>query len=508
GRGSAAGSLVLNCLGCTNIIDPIESRLLFERFLDAERFRQIVEAGGQVSGADCPDVDSDWATPMHDVVKRHFIDVYGERCTASIGTRGTMKTKAVLKDLARLYDIPQAEINAVTKGIDSEWADNEENEVTVADLEARSPELKALLEKYPDFCRSFEEIRGTVSNWGVHAGGVLITDFDLTDQLPLRKDDDGRLVTCWTEGLSSRELGMMGFIKFDMLAIDQINIIDDTLRLIKQTRGKDIDWTEIPLGDYKALNQLNKHDGICVFQFDTALAAKVTDNMGGVKSFEDLGSLSTLMRPAALQNGFDKEFGLRRAGKSDGYVPDCLKQYLADTYGLPIYQEHIMQIAMALAGFDKVEAYSFMKKVYKGKVHGKEEKDEWRKKFVEGCRSKVESGEIPADYPDRCFDQIMAFLGYGFCKSHALSYSVYSALDLWLKAYYPLEFMCVNLSITDRAKEKKGVRLLDQRVRYCRSIGLKVSPADVRCSGDRWIIRDGGLIAPLSNLKGFGTNDV
>lgn len=388
GRGSAAGSLVLNCIGCTNV-DPIKYKLLFERFLDAERFAQIVKAGGQVSGDSCPDVDSDFRTDKKDIVKKHFVDLYGEKCTASIGNIGFMKTKSTLKDLARLYNVPPEEINAVTKKIDSRWADDEKNEVTLDKLRNKYPELKALLHKYPQMGVTFEKLFGTITNWGVHAAGILITDFDLTDQLPLRRDDEGRFVTCWTEGLHSRELGMMGFIKFDMLNIEQLDIIEDTLKLIEKTTGKHIGLDDIPLDDYKALSQMNKHDGICIFQFDTQLAAKVTDHMKGIKQFEDLASLSTLLRPAALENGFDVEFGERRDGKSDYFVPDCLKPYLADTYGLPIYQEHIMQIAMELAGMDKVAAYKFMRQVYKGKIKSQEEKDEWRKKFVEGCQPKV-----------------------------------------------------------------------------------------------------------------------
>lgn len=501
GRGSAAGSLVLNCIGCTNV-DPIKYNLLFERFLDAERFAAIVKSGGKVSGGDCPDVDSDMATIKKEMVKDHFADVYGRKCTASIGTCGLMKTKSVLKDLARLYGVPMEEINKVTAGEMFAYKDDDEDPMPLDALIKEFPGLAALLEKYPQMGKTFEKLRGSITNWGKHAGGVLITDFDLTEQLPVRLDSEGKLVTCWQEGIAARELGMMGFIKFDILAIDQLNIIEDTLVLIKENTGKDIKISDIPLDDYKALHQMDEHDGVCIFQFDTDLSGRVIDHMKGIKKFEDLGALSTLMRPAALKNKFDSEFGKRRQNSKDVYVPDCLKAYLGDTYGLPIYQEHIMQAGMHLAGFDKNTAYKFMKLLYKGHMT-KDIVPEWREKFLKGSLPKVESGEVKKGYPEDLFEQLLAFQGYGFCKSHALSYSMYSAVGLWLKAYYPLEFMCANLTVTDRASIR-----LNQRVRYCQSKGFKIYTPDVRFAGSRWLIHEGGLMAPLSNLKGFGTNDV
>lgn len=399
GRGSAAGSLVLNCIGCTNV-DPIRHNLLFERFLDAERFKMVVQAGGSVSGADCPDVDSDFATTKRDALKQHIVDVYGKNCTASIGTIGLMKTKSTLKDLARLYEVPAEEVNAVTVKIDSLYADSQDEYHSLEDLKAEYPELNSLLEKYPKMGDTFEKLRGTITNLGIHAGGVLITDFDLTDQLPLRLGADGQVVTCWTEGISGRELGDMGFVKFDILAIDQLNLMEHTVELIRENRGVEVDVSKIPLDDRKALSLMSRHDGSCIFQFDTELAGKVTDHMGGIETFEDLGSLSTLMRPAALSNGFDVEFGERRAGRKKSEMPDCLKPYLESTYGLPIYQEHIMQSAMALAGFDKNTAYKFMKLIYKGKLHTKEEKDEWRERFVRGCMPKVRHEAIEVEFED------------------------------------------------------------------------------------------------------------
>lgn len=506
GRGSAAGSLVLNCIGGTGI-DPLKNHLLFERFLDAERFRQIVEKGGKVSGGDCPDVDSDVATNKRDMLKEHLAERYGRNSVASIGTVGTMQTKSLLKSLARLYEIDPQEINQITSVEMKDYVEDDDHPADIAALRDAYPGLAKLLDAHPQMAAVFGRLHGSIDSWGVHAGGVLITDFDLRDQLPLRLGKDGQVVTTWQEGIAARELGQMGFIKFDILGIDQLNIIEDICRLIKENRGQEIDVDKIPLDDYKALKQMDRHDSIAVFQCDTALTGKVTDHMGGIRCFEDLASLSTLMRPAALQNHFDSEFGERRAGKKECYIPECLKPYLGETYGLPIYQEHIMQIAMALSGFDKATAYKFMKLIYKGKLHTQEEKDEWRRKFVAGAAPKVASGEIPAAYPDRLFDQILAFLGYGFCKSHATSYAKYSAVDLWFKAHYPLEYMCANLTVTPRSKEKKGVPILAQRVRYCRSIGIEVLPPLVELAGTEWQIHDGKLVAPLSNINGFGKDE-
>ena len=447
------------------------------------------------------------ATPEKDNVKRHFADVYGEKATASIGTVGMMKTKSALKDLARLYNVPPDEINDVTtNGMRGYWDDGDED-ISIDQLRRDYPALDRLLQKYPRMADTFEKLHGSITSWGVHAGGVLVTDMDLTQNLPLRRGKDGQLVTCWQEGINSRELGMMGFIKFDILAIEQLNVIEHILRLIRERTGKELKIEDIPLDDKNALAQMGEGDTACIFQFDTELAGKVAAHMKGIHSFEDLGSLSTLMRPAALSNGFDRDFGRLREEKGGVYMPDCLKPFMASTYGLPIYQEHIMQAAMALAGFDKPTAYTFMKKIYKGKLKTKEEQEKYRKKFVEGAQPLVDRGEVRPEYPDELYSQMLAFLGYGFCKSHAASYAMYSAIELWLKYYYPLEFMCANLTVTGRSDVKKGNSLMKQRIAYALSRGLLVHGPDVRFSGTQWLISDGGLVAPLSNINGFGTSD-
>ena len=365
------------------------------------------------------DVDSDFATVKKELVKDHFAHVYGEKCTASIGTCGLMKTKSVLKDLARLYEVPMEEINDVTAGEMRSYMDDDENPMPLEKLKEMFPGLDALLQKYPQMGKTFEKLRGSITNWGKHAGGVLITDFDLTEQVPVRRDNEGKLVTCWQEGIAARELGQMGFIKFDILAIDQLNIFEHTIQLIKETTGKEIKIDDIPLGDYKALSQMNEHDSVCVFQFDTDLCPRVVDHMKGIHTFEDLGSLSTLMRPAALSNKFDTEFGKRRQNSKNIYIPDCLKPYLGPTFGLPIYQEHIMQAGMYLADMNKKDAYKFMKLLYKGKMT-KDLIPYWKEKFLNGCKSKIDAGEVKSDYPETLFNQLLAFQGYGFPKCLSL----------------------------------------------------------------------------------------
>lgn len=414
GRGSAAGSLTLNCIGCTDV-DPIKENLLFERFLDAERFKAIVQSGGKVSGNDCPDVDSDWSTTKRDAVKAHLSDKYGKNMTSSIGTIGTMKTKSVLKDLARLYEIPNEVINAVTAGEMREYVDDDTK--SIEELRQEYPGLDKLLQAYPKMAEVFETLRGSVANYGVHAAGVLIGNLDLTKHIPLRLDEEtGGYVTCWQEGLQSRELGMMGYIKFDLLAIDQLNIFEATLEMIRQRHGINIDVKKLNLEEKAVLKQMEKQDTSCVFQFDTDLAPKVIKNMGGIKSFDDICSLTTLVRPASLINGFDRKFGTLRDGNSAVYVPECLEKHLGATMGLPIFQEHIYQAATEMAGMSKNDSYQLMKKIYKNKLHDPADVQKWHDKFISGCRSKVEAGEVDAEYPEKLWTQMLAFMGYGFCK--------------------------------------------------------------------------------------------
>lgn len=328
-------------------------------------------------------------------MKDYFADTYGKNNICSIGTVGFLHTKSALKELARVYDVPPEEINTLTtEGLKNFEADDDE--LSLNELKEKFPALNLFLRKHPEFEKSFSKLQGTINCWGVHAGGILISDKPLIDQLPVRVND-GKLATVWTEGLSGRELGQMGFIKLDILAIETLDIIEETINLINDRYGKDLKFEDIPWDEPNALARIERGDNIGVFQFETQLALRVCEHMGGLHKFEDIASLSTLMRPAALENKFDVKFGNRKDGTEKYFIPNCMRQYMDKEYGLPIYQEAALYFALHLAKMDLPSGYTMMKLLYKGKM--KEDKiPYWRDRFINGSKSNILHEEIEVTF--------------------------------------------------------------------------------------------------------------
>ena len=397
GRGSAAGSLVLHTIGVTKI-DPIKHNLLFERFLDASRLDEIINKGGQVTADQFPDVDSDFGSLYKDSVKDYFAEKYGKDNICSIGTIGYLHTKSALKEIGRVYDVdPEIMNELTTTGMKDFEPDDDEKPLD--ELREKFPALDKFLIEHPFFEKKFAKIYGSINCWGVHAGGILVSDKPLIEQLPVRINK-GKIATVWTEGLGGRELGQMGFLKLDILAIETLDIIEEAIGLINERYGKDtVNFDKIPLDETRALSRIENHENLGVFQFETPLALRVAKNMGGLKVFDDIASLSTLMRPAALENKFDVEFGLRRSGEKKVEIPEFMKKFMEKEYGLPIYQESAYHFAYNMAGLDKVKSYKFMKTLYKGKMKG-DLVPYWKNLFINGCMSKIKHKEYEIELED------------------------------------------------------------------------------------------------------------
>lgn len=393
GRGSAAGSLVLHTIGVTKI-DPIKHNLLFERFLDASRLDEIINKGGTVTADQFPDVDSDFGSLHKDSVKEYFAEKYGANNICSIGTIGYLHTKSTLKELGRVHNIEPEIVNELTTNGLEGFDPLEDDEKPLEELKEKFPALDRFLKENPLFERDFNKLYGSINCWGVHAGGILVSDKPLTEQIPVRINKD-KLATVWTEGLGGRELGQMGFLKLDILAIETLDIIEEAIDLINSRHekfGKKVEFDKIPLEETKALGRIENQNNLGVFQFETALALRVAKNMGGIRVFDDIASLSTLMRPAALQNGFDKKFGELRDNPEKVDIPEIMKPYMGKEYGLPIYQESAYFFGNIMAGMDKVSSYKFMKTLYKGKMKG-DAVPYWKNKFISGCLKRIKHKE-------------------------------------------------------------------------------------------------------------------
>ena len=357
--------------------------------------------GGKVTGADYPDVDNDVLSARKDEVKDYFAEQYGKENICSVGTVGYLQVKSTLKELGRVFGINDKEINTVTTEGMKDF-EPDDNKLPLEELCEKFKALEDFLEKYPNVEKMFRKLHRTINSWGVHAGGILISDRPLVDQLPVRLNK-GKLVSCWSEGLNGRELGEMGFLKLDLLAIETLDIIQDAFELVhnrhqEETRGFD-DVMEIAVNEEepRVLERIQAGQNQGVFQFETPLALRVCGEMRGIRNFDDIASLSTLMRPASLQNKFPDKYGKRRDGEEEFFVPDCMKDFISKEYGMPIFQEGAYFFGMYMAGFDKVSSYKFMKLLYKGKMKG-DKIPEWHDKFVKGCLPKIKHEEYDIEF--------------------------------------------------------------------------------------------------------------
>lgn len=488
GRGSGGGSLLLYVLGII-LLDPIKYNLLFERFVDINKLNEIAEKGLQVTGDDMADVDIDLSD--RDKVIQYFRDKYGDNNICIIGTLNRFKNKSLLLDLGRMHKIDLSESYKITQGEMSEWDKDDENK-PVAELRKKSKDFDDYLNQYPEVEKSFDRLRGGIQAFGQHAGGVIVSDVELTNLMPVKRIGEN-IVSCWVEGLEGRELGTFGFIKMDLLTINAMAKINDVIDLVNKRHGLELTMMDIPLEDPKVFKQISKGDNFGLWQLDGNIGKTVIKAMGGIKTFMDLATASALVRPSCLKNKFHEKFGERRSGKEDYSIVSMLEPFLGVTYGLPIFQEAAYQISHALAGFDIINAHKFMKTLYKGKMT-KEYVPYWKEKFMNGCKPLIESGEISAEYPEEVFNELLAFQGYGFNCSHAVAYAHYTMFDAWLKHYYYPEYMVVQLNHADTTKKKDGSSTMSITINHAYKIGMSVSPPCINNSKAGWFVDwDGSL---------------
>lgn len=390
---SGGGCIVLYALYIFDV-DPVKYNLLFERFLDANRLFQIVNEGGKVTGGDLPDVDLDSSSKQS--IMNYLRNQYGENNVCLIGNRTNFTAANLLQDLGRVYGIEQSQILQTTKSFSDLSKDDKDDlsKLSANQLQSKNHHIKKLFQKYPQLKHPFDKLRNLCVSYGVHASGVLVKDKSgepLIDMIPVRMSKDG-IVSCWMQGSQDRALGKVGQIKFDFLEIKAMNFINDIINMVNERYHYERtmqDYTSDGyLNDKSNFKVANSGDLLGVWQLDSSVAKGVIKDMGGLSNFNDISATNALMRPASLQNKFPKKFGDRKNGSQDYNVPDDLKYCMQKTYGLPIFQQHAFHVARALANFDKVQSYKFMKLLYKGKMTN-DLIPYWKQKFLNGCKQKV-----------------------------------------------------------------------------------------------------------------------
>ncbi|TFV60701.1 DNA polymerase III subunit alpha [Mycobacterium sp. PS03-16] len=492
GRGSAAGSLVAYALGITNI-DPIPHGLLFERFLNPER-------------PSAPDIDIDFDDRRRGEMLRYAANKWGSDRVAQVITFGTIKTKAALKDSARVhYGQPGFAIaDRITKALPPPIMakDIPVSGITDPNHERykEAAEVRALIDTDPDVRTIYETARGLeglVRNAGVHACAVIMSSEPLIDAIPLwRRPQDGAVITGW----DYPSCEAIGLLKMDFLGLRNLTIIGDCIENIKANRGIDLDLESLPLDDPKAYELLGRGDTLGVFQLDGGPMRDLLRRMQPTE-FNDIVAVLALYRPGPMGMNAHNDYADRKNGRQaikpiHPELEEPLKDILAETYGLIVYQEQIMFIAQKVASYTMGKADALRKAMGKKKLEVLEAE---YKGFHEGMTANGFSEKAVK----ALWDTILPFAGYAFNKSHAAGYGLVSYWTAYLKANYPAEYMAGLLTSVGDDKDKAAVYLAD-----CRRLGITVLPPDVNESVQNFASVGNDIRFGLGAVRNVGSNVV
>lgn len=492
GRGSAAGSLVAYALGITNI-DPIPHGLLFERFLNPER-------------PSAPDIDIDFDDRRRGEMLRYAANRWGSDRVAQVITFGTIKTKAALKDSARVhYGQPGFAIaDRITKALPPPIMakDIPVSGITDPNHERykEAAEVRALIDTDPDVRTIYETARGLeglVRNAGVHACAVIMSSEPLIDSIPLwRRPQDGAVITGW----DYPSCEAIGLLKMDFLGLRNLTIIGDCIENIKANRGIDLDLESLALEDPKAYELLGRGDTLGVFQLDGGPMRDLLRRMQPTE-FNDIVAVLALYRPGPMGMNAHNDYADRKNGRQPikpihPELEEPLSEILAETYGLIVYQEQIMFIAQKVASYTMGKADALRKAMGKKKLEVLEAE---YKSFHEGMTNNgFSEGAVKA-----LWDTILPFAGYAFNKSHAAGYGLVSYWTAYLKANYPAEYMAGLLTSVGDDKDKAAVYLAD-----CRRLGITVLPPDVNESVQNFASVGNDIRFGLGAVRNVGANVV
>jgi DNA polymerase-3 subunit alpha len=476
GRGSAAGSLVSYSLGITDL-DPLQHELIFERFLNPER-------------VSLPDIDIDFCMNRRGEVINYVTQKYGRDNVAQIITFGTMAAKAAIKDVGRAMDVPYSDVDRIAKMVPATL--NIKLEQALKD----SPALQQAYESDSQVRQLIDtamKLEGLVRNAGVHAAGVVISPRPLIELVPLHKTKNDEIVTAF----DMVAIEKMGLLKMDFLGLTTLTILDDTLKLIAQTRGEQITLEAIPLEDQETYEKVF-HKGLTsgVFQFESHGMRDVLRRYQP-NSIEDLTALNALYRPGPIQGGMIDDFIDRKHGrKKIEYELPELQEILQETLGVIVYQEQVMQIANRLAGYSLGEA-DLLRRAMGKKIAA--EMAAQRERFVTGATQR----SYPPKKIEKIFDLMAQFAGYGFNKSHSAAYALLAYHTAYLKTHSPVEFMAALLtSVTGST---------DDVVKYineCREMGMPVEPPDINVSDANFTPHGSAIRFGLAAVKNVGHNAI
>ena len=477
GRGSAAGSLVAYTLGITQL-DPIRYDLLFERFLNPERVSM-------------PDIDVDFCFERRQEVIDYVRRKYGDDCVVQIVTFGTLAARGVIRDVGRVMDLPYAQVDTIAKMIPQEL------NITIDKALKMNPELKKTYEEQPeihDLIDTARRLEGLPRHTSMHAAGVVISQKDVSEYVPLSRAQDGSIVTQFT----MTTLEELGLLKMDFLGLRTLTVIQNAVHLIEQDTGVHLDMQKIDYNDKKVLDSLGTGRSDGVFQLESAGMKNFMKELKP-QNLEDIIAGISLYRPGPMD--FIPQY-IKGKNNPESITYDCpqLEPILAPTYGCIVYQEQVMQIVRDLAGYTLGRSDLLRRAMSKkkGDVMQKE-----RQNFVygnpdEGVPGCIANG-IDEKTANKIYDEMIDFAKYAFNKSHAAAYAVVSYQTAWLKYYYPVEFMAALMtSVIDNPGK------VSEYIYSCRQMGIKILPPDINKGEGSFSVDSGNIRYGLAAIKSIG----
>ncbi len=489
GRGSAAGSLVAYALEITDI-DPMKYDLLFERFLNPERVSM-------------PDIDMDFMQARRGEVIDYVVRKYGREKVAQIITFGSLLAKGVIRDVARVLDMPLSKADKMAKLIPDELGitlnGKEKKGKFVEGAFQKEPKLREMIETDPEAKRVWEfalKLEGLKRNAGMHAAGVVISNEELWHKTPIYKPSgEDTYVTQY----SLNYMEAVDLIKFDFLGLKTLDVIDNAIKLVEKRYNTKIDWNSIDVNDKKVYELIQTGNTIGLFQIESSGMQDLNKRLKPT-NFEDIIAVLALYRPGPMESGMLDDFIERKHGRKQIFYPfeevsfEDLKETLEPTYGMIVYQEQVMQIVQTIGGFSL--GYADIIRRAMGK---KKDMSGYKAEFCEGA---VKKG-YDYDKAAKLFELIEKFAGYGFNKSHSAAYAMITFQTAYLKAYYPNEFMAALLT-SDKDNTDKVVRYIDEAKR----MGIEISPPDINDSELEFsaITKDekNVIVFGLGAIKGVG----
>jgi len=471
GRGSAADSLVSYLLGITQV-DPLASGLLFERFLNPER-------------RGMPDIDIDFDARRRDEMIEYVARRYGAEHTGMVATINTYNARSAIREVGKALGMPEELLDRVCRAMPYTSAGR------IREAIANLPELRgsgfdaAALKELLDIC---EAIDGLPRHLSVHLGGVVISREPITNFTPLEVSAKGVIVCQFDKD----DVEALGLVKMDMLGLRNLAAIEEALHIIRETRGRAPELTHIPLDDEETFELLRSARTVGVFQLESPGMRGLLSRLQPTH-FDDIIANISLFRPGPMQADMIGPYLARRHGEDPvTFLHPALRPALEETYGVILYQEQVLEVASALAGFTFGQSDSLRRAM----THDRsaEEMAKIREAFVEGCRRRRVDDEVA----EEAFRRLSAFAAYGFCKGHAASFAIIAYETAYLKAHYPAEFLAGILSNQPMGFYPAGVI-----VNEAKHFGVEVLPADVNRSRDRYWVEEGAIRVGLAQVRGL-----